>query len=198
MYLFFDTETTGLPDYNAPLTDAKQPKIVSVAFILTDMVGREMAVYKAPITRDGFTVDEGGKAYEVNKLGNAALDQYGIDMKIALRMFRMFQDRASLKIAHNYRFDGFLLKGAHEALGVDPGPVIDKFCTMKVAEELKKQGIIERATLSAFYKHCTGKALEGAHDALSDVRACKDVFFWTLKQGLYKPQPRVVPGEKAA
>lgn len=210
MYVFFDTETTGLPDYGLPLTDPAQPKIVSAAFILTDKDGREMAVFKGPTKPNGWTVDEGGKAYEVNKLGNEALTQYGMDFTIALRMFRMFQDRAVLKVAHNYRFDGFLMKAAHQVLGVDAGPDIEKFCTMKAMTDIMKlpptpnmvaAGFNDKpksAKLSEAYKYCTGKELENAHDALADVRACKDVFFWLLKNELYVPQPRVTAEQAAA
>lgn len=199
MYLFFDTETTGLPDYNADLIDAKQPHVVQLALLLTDEQGREMFAFKAPIIPEAFTIDEQGRAFEVHKITNDMARAYGITMKQALAMFRMCETKARLKIAHNYRFDGFLLKSAHARYGVEPlDPPINKYCTMKAAEALKSGGTLERATLAAFYKHCTGKDHENAHDALADVRACKECFFWILKQGLYTEQPRVVPKGAAA
>lgn len=199
-YLFFDTETDGLPTYDAPITSPVQPNILSIGMILTDEVGREMSVFKSAISLPiGIKIDEKGRAFEVNKLGNDLLAKYGFDMRLALDMFRQLSNRATVKVAHNYRFDGFLMKGAHEKLGVDPGPVIEKYDTMKVMMENKgKPGFPSTAKLSDCYQHITGKPLDGAHDALADVRACKDLFFWIKSKGLYKPQPRVVPGEKAA
>lgn len=209
MYLFFDTETTGLPNYDLPLTDKAQPHIVQLALVLTDEDGREAMVWKGPIVPEGFTIDEGGRAFEVNKIGNEFANKYGVSLAGALTFFRSFQNRAVLKVAHNYRFDGFLLKAAHEKNGIDPGPVIDKFCTMKAMTDIMKlpptANMVaagfdkpKSAKLSEAYKYCTGKELVGAHDALADVRACKDVFFWLKEKGLYKPQPRVVPAEAAA
>lgn len=193
MYLFFDTETTGLPNFNLPLTAPEQPHIVSIAMVLTDESGREMSVYKSPTLPAGWAVDESGRAYEVNKLGNEALNKYGLDFKIALSMFRLFSDKATMKIAHNYRFDGFLMKAAHEKLGIDPGPAIDKYCTMIGIKAVTGKGGLADAYLS-----CFGKPHENAHDALADVRACKDVFFWLKEKGHYKPQERKIPAGAAA
>lgn len=193
-YLFFDTETTGLPDYNKPLDDPEQPHIVQLACILTDGNGREMQSFKAPIIPEGFTIDETSVAFKVNKLTTDDLQRYGIRMPQALAMFRQFESKAILKVAHNYRFDGFLLKVAHTRAGILPlDPAIDKFCTMKIAQDLKAENKIPSAKLVDFYKHVTGEELDNAHDALADVRACKEVFFWIKRNGLYREQPRTGP-----
>lgn len=207
MYLFFDTETTGLPDFNRDLTDPAQPHIVQLAMLLTDNAGRELVTFKSPIIPEGFTIDETGRAYEVNKVGNDMANQYGITLRQALAMFRMFESKAELKVAHNYRFDGFLLKCAHARQSVEPlSPAIEKFCTMKAMTEIMKLEPTDRmkaagfdkpksAKLSEAYTYCTGKQLENAHDALADVKACKEVFFWIKNHGFYKDQPRVGPKE---
>lgn len=202
MYLFFDTETTGLPNYSLDLTDAAQPHIIQIACLLTDDKGREVMSWKSPIVPDGFKVDERLKcddgrptAFSFNGLGNGLLNQYGIQLRQALAMFRLFETKAVLKVAHNYRFDGFLLKCAHARAGAEPvSPAIDKFCTMKVFQDLKgKLPGLSSAALQAAYTFCTGREIDNAHDALADVRACKDVFFWIRENGYYKDQPRVVP-----
>jgi len=36
--------------------------------------------------------------------------------------------------------------------------------------------------LSEAYRHAFGKDFDGAHDAMSDIRATKDVYFWITKQ----------------
>jgi DNA polymerase III subunit epsilon len=210
MYLFFDTETTGLPKFDAGLTDQCQPHIVQLAMLLTDIHGREMVTFKAPIIPEGFTIDETGRAFEVNRVGNDLANTYGISLRQALAMFRMFESKAQLKVAHNYRFDGFLLKSAHARQGMEPiSPPIEKFCTMKAMTEIMKLPPTEKmaaagfdkpksAKLSEAYEYVTGKKLENAHDALADVRACKDVFFWIKDNGFYIEQPRVGPKESPA
>lgn len=171
MYLFFDTETSGLPDYNLDLHDPKQPNILSMAMVLTD---------------------ESGRAYEINKIGNDMLNRYGFGLYQHLMMFKELCEKSSLKIAHNYRFDGFLLKAAYQKVDLDPGPTLDRFCTMKAFKEVTGKGGLADA-----YLHCMGVPLDNAHDALSDARACKDVFFWLKNNGHFKPQPRVASSEAA-
>lgn len=210
MYVFFDTETTGLPNFNLDLIDPAQPRVLQFAAIVADDKGGEIAAFKCPIKPEGWTVDErmevNGKktAFAIHGLSNDYLSKYGMSIKTALLMFRQFQNMSTIKVAHNYRFDGFLLKGEHQRLGMDAGPDIDKFCTMKAMTELMKIPATEAmvkagfdkpksANLGEAYKYCTGKTLEKAHDALADVRACKDVFFWILNNGHFKEQPRVKP-----
>lgn len=212
MYAFFDTETTGLPDFNADLTHPKQPHIVQLALLLTDEGGRELMSWKSPIKPEGFVIDETSKAFEVNKIGNDMANKYGVQLRQVLAMFRMFESRAILKVAHNYRFDGFLLKSAHARTGVAPiEPPIEKFCTMKAITEVMKldptpnmiaAGFHDKpksASLAEAYRFVTGgKEIEKAHDALADVKACKEVFFWLVKNGFYKEQPRVTAEQAAA
>lgn len=210
MFTFFDTETTGLPNYNLDLVDPAQPRVLQFAAILCDDFGREVAAFKTAIQPEGWSVDErmeiNGRptAFAIHGLANEYLKKYGMGIRTALLMFRKFQDMSILKVAHNYRFDGFLLKGEHQRAGMDPGPDIEKFCTMKAITEIMKLPPTERmqeagrnypksASLAEAYKFCTGKTLEKAHDALADVRACKDVFFWIKENGFYKEQPRVKP-----
>lgn len=209
MYLFFDTETTGLPNYSKELHDPAQPHVVQFAMILTDEKGKEISAFKTPIKPEGWAIDENGEAFKVHGITNELATKYGMSMKPVLYMFRKYQDAAILKVAHNYRFDGFILKSLHTRLEVDAGTDIDKYCTMKTMTDIMKIPPTERMQKAGFtsfkspnlgecYEFCTGKKLENAHDALADVRAVKDVFFWILNNGHYKEQPRVNPKGAAA
>jgi len=218
MYLFFDTETTGLANFGLALNDPAQPRIVQIAMLLADEDGREVLTFKAPILHHDFKIDErlvgsDGKptAFSVNRVSNDLCSRYGVGINQALAMFRMFESKAVLKVAHNYRFDGFLLKAAHETAMIAPlDPPIEKFCTMKAMTDIMKlpptpnmiaagfNNMPKSAKLSEAYEYCTGRKIENAHDALADVKACKDVFFWIKRQGFYKDQPRVGPKESPA
>ena len=186
-YLIFDTETSGLPDYNLSLTDPKQPRILQLGFAICDESGREAHLHKIPIKPEGFEVDETGIAFRVNGLGNHYLNKYGVPMSEALAMFKAAAALTTMKVAHNYRFDGFLMKCEYERLGLDSGPIMERYCTMN---GMKQTGRLTSVKLSECVRLATGKELEGAHDALADVRGCKDVFFWLKSNGLFQPQPR--------
>lgn len=190
MYLFFDTETTGLPNYKADLTDPSQPHIVQLACVLTDEQGREMSSYKVPIDLpEGVSVDEAGRAFEVNKVSNDMLERYGVSMIHALGMFRSFEQRATLKIAYNYRFDGFLLRCAHARAGVPAlQPSIGKYDPLVIVRQWKAQGMLPSAKLVDAYTFVTGKPPLDAHDAMGDVRMMMDVFFHIKKQGQFKDE----------
>ena len=64
MYLFFDTETTGVPsNYQAPYT-AKNvwPRMVQLAWILTDLDGRILRQSTTIIKPQGYQIPEGATA----------------------------------------------------------------------------------------------------------------------------------------
>ncbi|RYY90346.1 MAG: 3'-5' exonuclease, partial [Chitinophagaceae bacterium] len=58
MYLFFDTETTGLPrNWKAPVTDlANWPRMVQLAWLLYDNKGTLVAQSDAIIKPEGFRI----------------------------------------------------------------------------------------------------------------------------------------------
>ena len=57
-YLFFDTETTGVPqDYKAPSSDTDNwPRMVQLAWILTDDEGSRLHSGNLIIRPDGFEI----------------------------------------------------------------------------------------------------------------------------------------------
>ena len=60
MYLFFDTETTGLPKkWQAPVSDLDNwPRIVQLAWILSDDKGKQLAGQNYIIKPEGFLIPE--------------------------------------------------------------------------------------------------------------------------------------------
>lgn len=58
MYLFFDTETTGLPrNWKAPVTDLNNwPRMIQIAWILCDTAGNRINTHSYIIKPEGFTV----------------------------------------------------------------------------------------------------------------------------------------------
>ena len=58
MYVFFDTETTGLPrNWKAPVTDLDNwPRLVQLAWLVFDKDGNELAFADHIVRPDGFTI----------------------------------------------------------------------------------------------------------------------------------------------
>jgi len=58
MYLFFDTETTGLPkNWKAPVTDLNNwPRMIQIAWILCDQNGTRIESDDFIIQPEGFTI----------------------------------------------------------------------------------------------------------------------------------------------
>ena len=59
-YLFFDTETTGVPkNYKAPITDLDNwPRLVQLGWILCDEQGSELQTGNDIIKPNGFIIPE--------------------------------------------------------------------------------------------------------------------------------------------
>ena len=75
MYLFFDTETTGLPRrWGAPVTETDNwPRMVQLAWIMCDEAGNRLESRNAIVKPEGYTIPE-----EVSKL-------HGITTAMALK-----------------------------------------------------------------------------------------------------------------
>ncbi len=188
--LFFDTETTGLPDFKAPSESAHQPHIVQLAALLVDMDTRETIQSMDVICRpDGWTIpDEVAAVHGITT--QHALD-VGIPESLAVSMFmELWAGRP--RVAHNQQFDARIVRiallrhqnqeaaddwkaGAAECTAILATPI----CALPPTEKMKAVGRFHHKTpnLGEAYRHFTGKGLENAHSAMADVMACRDVYF---------------------
>lgn len=191
--LFFDTETTGFMTQQ-PLGHESQPRMVQLAFIVTDDVGNEMASYNSLINTP---VEIGGKALEVHGKTKDMCERYGVEPITALSIFHGYAKRCDKVIGHNVYFDRQMVMNEIAIAGRDWQWLDDMpyDCTMAMTQDLCKLPLTEKQFNAGFtgfkqpklqeaYKYCFDKEFDGAHDALADVRACKEVYFWALKKGL--------------
>lgn len=185
-FLIFDVETTGLCDYKRPALAEGQPHICQLGAILTDGDGRVKAEMNMLVKPEGWSIPQA--ATDIHGIAQADAEKYGLSIKGVLSVFRQLMARAEKLVAHNVRFDLFMVQ--MEALRLDmpltlPGASV---CTMRAAEPIVKlprtQKMIaagmdgyKAPSLQEAYRHFFGKDFEGAHDAMADVRACRDVFF---------------------
>ena len=87
MYLFFDTETTGLPKkWQAPVTDTDNwPRLVQIAWVLSSVDGKELAKHESIIKPEGFLIPKESSA--VHGITTEIAEAEGVDLETALDQF---------------------------------------------------------------------------------------------------------------
>lgn len=187
MYLVFDTETTGMYNFKAPHTDSSQPHIVQLAACLVDK-GANVRGSMNMIVRPPILIPEG--ASNIHGITDDIAGRYGLPLTEALNTFWMLQEKAETLVAHNVNFDRRVLRSAFHRAGLNnflaSFEKCDTFCTMEATTPVLKlpgyRGRFKWPKLAEAYRYFFDEELEGAHDAMIDVMACRDVFF-ALKAG---------------
>ncbi len=179
MYLIFDTETTGFPFFNKSPEDASQPHIIQLAALLLDEDFKELESFNTLVKPEmEFYISRG--AFEAHKITKERVIKEGMPSSKAMVMLSLLSIRAQQYIAHNIKFDSFLVDIAFCRAGLNLLNWQNSFCTMQATTPLcklhRKNGAPKWPKLQEAYKHFFGEEFEGAHDALADVRACAKVF----------------------
>lgn len=193
--LFYDTETTGLPLFKEPSDDPRQPHLVQLAAALVDLDTREIISSMDVIIRpEGWTIPDDVVA--VHGISTEKAQQVGIFEELALEMFTALWQRAHTRIGHNEQFDARIIRiglkrleksdfkysrsnlwkeGVAECTANLTTPILRLPPTAKMAAVgLKK---CKTPKLSEAYEYFFNKPLEGAHNAMVDVKGCIDVYF---------------------
>lgn len=196
MILFYDTETTGLPLWRKPSEHPDQPHICQLAALLTDDEGNGYGSMDMLIRPDGWTIPD--EATEIHGISTEKATQGGVPANIAIGAFLGMWRKSDIRVAHNESFDARLvriqLKRGDGPDCVDEWKAGKAFCTLKAATGIVNLPPTEKMLASGFnkpkppklgecIKHFFGEELEGAHDALVDVRACARVYFHLRKLG---------------
>lgn len=193
MILFFDTETTGLPDFRAAPGAEHQPHLVQLAALLTEDDGTERASFSVIVKPPESGIPAGAAA--VHGITTDVAERCGISNSRAVALFDDLASRADTLVAHNIRFDLSIMATAWCRVLSARRPDMNaehgargRFCTMDAASPIVNLPPTERMIAAGFTKpkppkleecirHFFGEDLIGAHDALADVRACARVFF---------------------
>lgn len=197
-YVFFDTETTGFPKPNRPANDPSQPYIVQLAAMLCDEQARVLGSFNCIVNNDVEIPEEASNVHGITREMCAAV---GHRPDFVLECFLHFCARAGLFVAHNRKFDMAIMETAFARsvlLGTSWKPLaMPGFCTMEAAAPIVNLPPTPKMRAAGFIKpkppklcecieHFFGEKLEGAHDAMVDVNACKRIFFHL--KGLGKAQ----------
>ena len=203
--LYFDTETTGLPNAKFPLNDPQQPHVTQLGFILEVNGVDAVQVDTFILPDDTWRIHEdsgtvvGKIASELTGITADMLYESGIPIADALELFIIAAENADLLVCHNNAFDNKLLAIQYARLRPAAGPrdVLcgkPSLCTMKAATpicKIRKKDVkvgnkwpkLEEAMMY-FY----GENLEGAHSAIVDIKATRRVFHTLVNLGAFDEQ----------
>ena len=195
MYLFFDTETSGLPNFKASNSDPSQPWVVQLAAVLTNELNHPLQTMSLMIRSEGLPMSPEAEA--THGISVSTADTYGIMPAEALGMFINLAKKSTRIIAHNISFDMRLLKimatricseAKDDIYYMDEN--IPKVCTMMSTTKLcnlpypsGKAGC-KWPKLEELYYFLFQRQLQGAHDALVDVNATRECYFELVRRGL--------------
>lgn len=190
MILAFDTETTGLPDWQAPSDAPHQPHLVQLAMILMDEDFRERSSVSVIIRPEGWTIP--AEVAAIHGITTELADRCGIPEKAAVSLYiGLLYGTGARAVAHNIGFDLRIMRIAMIRAGLTrekiDGRTVEQFCTLKASTHVVNLPPTEKMVRAGFIKpkppkleecvaHFFGEKLEGAHDALVDVRACVRVY----------------------
>lgn len=193
-YLFFDTETTGLPrDYRAPATDVDNwPRMVQLAWLECDFHDGDMPKFVhgdvvSEMIRPGGEFEVPERAVAIHGITTERAERLGSYLNDVVGSFNNAVARANIIVAHNTDYDKKIV-GAEASrldwpwvrLAIEEKP---SMCTMRASETYcgisKKDGGFGHKwpKLSELYMKLFGEEFEGAHDAANDVLACARCFF---------------------
>lgn len=188
MYLFFDTETTGIPvNYRAPASDSTNwPRLVQVAWILTDGHAQQIEASEIIIKPEGFTIPR--DVVKIHGITTEMALARGSDLSATLQILKEKIEFADVLVAHNMQFDEKIL-GA-EFLRCGFSNIIEtkpRICTMRSSTDycqIPGPYGYKWPSLSALHKKLFNKPIPGAHTALVDTHACAACFFELKKLGV--------------
>ncbi len=192
MYLFFDTETTGLPaNWNAPASNTRNwPRMVQLACLLCDSNGSIIQQHDFIIKPDGYIIPT--DASEVHGITTERANQEGVDLSSSLSKFLDLAAEAKQLVAHNMEFDEKIVGAeCHRKFGKNSVPTKPKFCTMKSPHVINycsippfRYGSYKWPKLSELHIKLFGIDFEEAHDASVDIQATAKCFFELRKLGV--------------
>jgi DNA polymerase-3 subunit epsilon len=198
---FFDTETTGLVSENKPPLDPGQPMPVQLGFKLdahdmTEMSAGNVLIQTNTCASFGPWIVN-PKAAEVTGIDNKIADEYGVHLISAVEIFLDTIALADTVVAHNINFDKVVMRRAMKVYCDETGQKYsDPFegkkmvCTMFGSQNIvkampKRRGQWKWPKLEEAMKHFFNESIEGAHDALVDVRATARVYYQLIKIGAF-------------
>lgn len=187
MYLFFDTETTGLPkNWKLPATQVDNwPRIIQLGWAMFSEQGELIEQSVELIKPSGWEVPN--KPFWINHgyttekcLAN------GKAVYSVLDLFITQLNKADVLVAHNLDFDMPVVQAEmiRGEMKTNVKPTLQRFCTMKSSVNICKLPKNKFPKLEELHYILFKTGFEGAHNAMNDVIATAKCFFEMKTKGL--------------
>lgn len=196
--LVYDCETTGLPVFSAPSEDPRQPYITQLSAILVDDAGAELGVLDSLVKPEGWII--GAEASQLTGITQEQLEAEGRPITEVLEEFWALYTQADAGVlAFNESFDARMVRIMLKRLGWGTRITMwegrkaacamarsTAHCNLPPTAKMKAAGFNKpkNPKLAEAYKILTGLEMDGAHNALFDVRATITVHQKLLVLGL--------------
>ena len=194
--LCFDTESTGVKSWNTNFI----PRLVQLGAILQDTdSGRVLAEINL-MTKVVEDIPPGATA--VHGITKEMANKFGFSVSDVDSDFAELITMADVLIAHNTPYDLDIMKD-NLPLSLLASRAVPTFDTMRASTDVvkvphtakqvaffrdhpeKRDANYKHPNLTETYKHFFGGPFEGAHDAMADIRACRDILLEVRKRGQY-------------
>jgi len=188
MYLFFDTETTGLPrNWKAPVTDLNNwPRMIQIAWILSDKEGNRIESKDYIIKPENFTIPY--SASKVHGISTEKAMNEGIELEVVLNAFNEAIEKTGFIVAHNISFDEKIVGAEFLRKGIQSNfQQKKKLCTMQASTDycrIPGPYGYKWPKLSELHIKLFGVDFDEAHDAAVDINATEKCFWEMRKAGL--------------
>ena|SRR5690554_6950504 len=185
MYLFFDTETNGIPrNWKAPTSDLSNwPRLVQLAWVLYDNNGKEISRNDHIVKPEGFTIP-----YDATKIHGITTERAYLEGKQLNKVLEEFNSqilKTVTVVAHNISFDEKIV-GAEFLRSGFPNSLQNKIriCTMQRTTNfcaIPGNYGYKWPKLNELHIKLFGCDFEDAHNAVADINATAKCF-WELKK----------------
>lgn len=185
MYLFFDTETTGLPlSWKAPVEElGNWPRMVQAAWIACDDEGNEISSRNYIIKPEGYIIPD--MVARIHGITTKRANSEGFPLRRVLREFGKLVGAADFLVGHNIAFDEKIV-GAEFLRNRMKNHLVGKnmICTMKCATEycaIENRFGYKWPKLSELHYELFKKNFTEAHNAQADIEITAKCF-WEMKR----------------
>jgi len=188
MYLFFDTETTGLPkNWKTPVTDLNNwPRLVQLAYLYFDNKGNIIDSGDFIIKPDGFNIPS--DASLIHGITNEKAIREGQPITSVLQYFNSLIEKARYLVAHNISFDEKIVGSEFLRNGIQNNLTSKhKICTMKSTTNfcaIDGPYGYKWPKLSELHYKLFGTGFEETHNAAADIEATAKCFWELVDKGI--------------